>query len=112
MANGTIKWFSDARGYGLVDVEAHTKDAFVHYTDLSSVGGTIEAGATVEFRLEKGEKLDRAREVVTSAGTPFGPTPQDAAPEPPSASPTPEAEASDPETPDDADRDDDAEAGP
>lgn len=107
MPTGTIKWFSDARGYGLVDVDGHGRDAFVHYTDLADVSATIEAGATVEFTLEKGEMLDRARNVTTSAGTPFGPMPQDEPEAPSSHTPS-----SSEQEPSDADRDDDAEARP
>ncbi len=69
MAAGKVKWFNDERGYGLISVDDHSKDAYVHYTDVGEAQ-TLSSGLAVEFTLEKGDKLDRAREVVPASEAP------------------------------------------
>lgn len=64
MTTGQVKWFSDSKGYGFIQVEGRPKDVFVHYSDIGGEGfKTLEEGATVEFDIETGSQGDRARNV-------------------------------------------------
>jgi len=64
MVVGRVKWFSDSKGYGFIEVEGRSKDVFVHYSDIDGEGfKTLEEGATVEFEIEAGNQGDRARSV-------------------------------------------------
>lgn len=70
MANGRVKWFSDEKGYGFIEVEGRTKDVFVHYSDIVGEGfRSLEEGADVEFEIEPGQNGDRAKNVVRAAAT-------------------------------------------
>ncbi len=64
MVVGRVKWFSDSKGYGFIEVEGRSKDVFVHYSDIDGEGfKTLEEGASVEFEIESGNQGDRARSV-------------------------------------------------
>lgn len=63
--SGRVKWFSDSKGYGFIEVEGRTKDVFVHYSDIEGDGfRTLPEGATVSFDIETGNQGDRARGVT------------------------------------------------
>ena len=58
MANGTVKWFNTAKGYGFIAPEDGTKDVFVHITALEKAGlRRLDDGQKVSFELatEKGK---------------------------------------------------------
>jgi cold shock protein len=56
MANGTVKWFNDAKGYGFI-VREDGKDVFVHYSSIEGDGfRTLNQGQTVEYEEEEGPK--------------------------------------------------------
>jgi CspA family cold shock protein len=65
MAQGTIKWFSDQKGYGFVTPEGGSKDVFVHF---SAIGGdgfkTLAEGQLVSFDVVSGPKGEQAANVV------------------------------------------------
>lgn len=62
---GRVKWFSDAKGYGFIEVEGRSKDVFVHYSDIDGDGfRSLEEGSTVEFDIEAGDRGERARNVM------------------------------------------------
>lgn len=64
MVVGRVKWFSDSKGYGFIEVEGRAKDVFVHYSDIAGDGfKTLEEGANVEFEIEAGDNGDRAKSV-------------------------------------------------
>ena len=64
MVVGRVKWFSDSKGYGFIEVEGRSKDVFVHYSDIAGDGfKTLEEGINVEFEIETGDNGDRARGV-------------------------------------------------
>lgn len=66
---GTVKWFSDAKGYGFISIDGQNaggKDAFVHYSAIQSEDDrkSLEDGQRVEFQMEMGEKGPQAANVV------------------------------------------------
>ncbi|MBI3321691.1 MAG: cold shock domain-containing protein [Candidatus Omnitrophica bacterium] len=65
MARGTVKWFSDQKGYGFITPEDGSKDLFVHHTAIRGEGfKSLQEGQTVEFQVTSGPKGPQATEVV------------------------------------------------
>jgi CspA family cold shock protein len=61
MANGTVKWFSDQKGYGFITPDEGGKDVFVHQTGLAGDGyRSLAEGARVSFDAETGPKGPQA----------------------------------------------------
>lgn len=64
MAKGTVKWFSNQKGYGFIATESG-KDVFVHHTAIKGEGyKTLQEGQTVEFDIIQGPKGEQAANVV------------------------------------------------
>ncbi len=60
---GTVKWFSDQKGYGFIGLE-NGDDVFVHHSAVQGEGfKTLEQGAEVEFEIVDGEKGPAAQNV-------------------------------------------------
>ncbi len=56
MANGTVKWFNDAKGYGFISQEGG-EDVFVHHSAIQMDGfRTLKEGERVEFDVTQGPK--------------------------------------------------------
>jgi CspA family cold shock protein len=56
MAQGTVKWFNDAKGFGFISQEGG-EDVFVHHTAIQMDGfRTLKEGQRVEFDVVKGPK--------------------------------------------------------
>jgi CspA family cold shock protein len=56
MANGTVKWFNDRKGFGFIEQE-DGPDVFVHHTGINSSGfRTLNEGDQVTFDIEDGPK--------------------------------------------------------
>ncbi len=64
MANGTVKWFNDSKGFGFITSEDGT-DVFVHHTSIQGNGfKSLAEGDKVSFDIEKGPKGPKAINVV------------------------------------------------
>jgi CspA family cold shock protein len=67
MASGTVKWFSDEKGYGFIAPDDGSKDVFVHHSNIEGTGfKTLAEGAKVEFEVREGQKGPEATNVVAS----------------------------------------------
>ncbi len=63
MATGTVKWFSNQKGYGFVTTD-EGKDVFVHFSAVEAEGyKTLEEGQKVEFEVTQGPKGEQATNV-------------------------------------------------
>lgn len=64
MPKGTVKWFSDQKGYGFITPEGGAKDVFVHYSAVTGDGfKTLREGEQVEFEVTTGPKGEQASNV-------------------------------------------------
>jgi len=64
MAEGTVKWFSDKKGYGFIEQE-DGNDLFVHYSAIDASGfKTLTEGERVSFEVEETDRGPQARNVV------------------------------------------------
>jgi len=55
MANGTVKWFNPAKGFGFIQPESASKDVFVHASALEKAGiDRLDEGRKVTFDIEAG----------------------------------------------------------
>jgi CspA family cold shock protein len=60
---GTVKWFSDEKGYGFISQEGG-EDAFVHHSGIAGQGfKSLAEGQVVEFEISQGQKGPQASNV-------------------------------------------------
>jgi CspA family cold shock protein len=65
MANGTVKWFNDSKGYGFITPADGSKDVFVHHSSIAGEGyKSLNEGARVEYEQREGAKGPEATNVV------------------------------------------------
>ena len=61
MPEGTVKWFSDDKGFGFITPDEGGKDLFVHHTAIVGEGfKTLQENARVTFEQEEDAKGPRA----------------------------------------------------
>ncbi len=64
MANGTVKWFNESKGFGFITTEDN-KDVFVHYSSIQGNGfKSLAEGDSVSFEIENGPKGPKAVNVT------------------------------------------------
>ena len=64
MAQGTVKWFNDQKGYGFITCEDGQKDCFVHHSAIEGSGfKSLQEGELVSFEMEQGAKGPQATNV-------------------------------------------------
>jgi len=65
MATGTVKWFSDDKGFGFITPDDGGRDLFVHYSGISGDGyRSLAEGARVSYEEEQGDKGPKAVNVI------------------------------------------------
>ena len=63
MVKGTVKWFSNQKGYGFITTESG-KDVFVHHTEIQGDGyKSLDEGQEVELEVKQGPKGEQASNV-------------------------------------------------
>jgi CspA family cold shock protein len=56
MSTGTVKWFNPAKGFGFIEPEDGSKDAFVHISAVERAGLTgLNEGQKVSYDLQAGQ---------------------------------------------------------
>ena len=64
MAQGTVKWFSEKKGYGFI-TEEDGRDVFVHYSSIDMPGfKTLAEGEQVNFEIEESDRGPMAKNVM------------------------------------------------
>ena len=65
MATGTVKWFSQAKGYGFISPDDGGSDVFVHFSNISGSGfRNLDEGQKVEYEPQEGRKGMEATNVT------------------------------------------------
>jgi CspA family cold shock protein len=65
MAKGTVKWFSEEKGYGFISPDAGDKDIFVHYTEIVGSGfRSLKEGERVSYALARSPRRGEVARAV------------------------------------------------
>jgi CspA family cold shock protein len=61
MAQGTVKWFSEEKGYGFISPDEGEEDLFVHYTGIEGTGfRSLTEGDRVSYEPVQGRRGEQA----------------------------------------------------
>lgn len=64
MAKGTVKWFSDQKGYGFITPDGGGTDVFLHFSALQGEGfKSVKEGQAVSYEVIEGPKGKQAENV-------------------------------------------------
>ena len=63
MATGTVKWFSDEKGFGFIVPDEGGKDLFVHRSNVMTDDHSLRDDQRVEYEIGEGRKGPEATEV-------------------------------------------------
>ncbi len=64
VARGTVKWFSQEKGYGFITPDEGGEDLFVHYSAIEGSGfRSLEEGERVSYEPTRGRKGEQAEKV-------------------------------------------------
>ena len=64
MAQGTVKWFNDAKGFGFITPDDGGKDLLAHFSEIKANGfRSLQEGQKVEFVVKQGPKGPQASEI-------------------------------------------------
>lgn len=64
MSKGTVKWFSDQKGFGFISPEDGGDDLFIHHSNIDGDGyKSLEEGSQVEYEPGQGKKGPEATKV-------------------------------------------------
>ena len=64
MAKGTVKWFSEEKGYGFIVPDEGGKDLFIHSSAVKTQNRCLGKGEKVEYNIVDGEKGPQAIDAV------------------------------------------------
>jgi CspA family cold shock protein len=72
---GTVKWFSDRKGFGFITREEGEKDVFVHYSGIRAGGPrSLYEGDKVEFTIESDARGPKAADLIVVESAPRTPS--------------------------------------
>ena len=64
MAQGTVNWFNESKGYGFITPADRGKDLFAHFSQIQGSGfKTLQEGQRVEFEVAPGTKGPQATQI-------------------------------------------------